>query len=138
MPWKLLALIILMAFVLVFVGFNLDNRSDISLVFYTFTNVPVVITLLVSFICGLVVAFAFTVSKALKPTSARAAARNRSKSGRSPAAGSLNRGINGYPEELEPPAGAMQPPSAPDTTISQPKKRTQSKRGRPHVDHNPD
>lgn len=57
MPWKLLAFIIAMTLVLVFIGFNLENRCDVSLAFYTFTNVPVVITILASFLLGLLLAF---------------------------------------------------------------------------------
>jgi uncharacterized integral membrane protein len=57
MPWKLLAFIIAMTIVLVFIGFNLENRCDVSLAFYTFTDVPVVITILASFLLGLLMAF---------------------------------------------------------------------------------
>lgn len=57
MPWKLLALILIMSLVLVFIGFNLENRCDISLAFYTLTDVPVVITILASFLLGLLMAF---------------------------------------------------------------------------------
>jgi len=57
MPWKLLAFIAIMAFVLVFVGFNLDNRCDISLIFVTFRSVPVVITILGTYVLGLLSAF---------------------------------------------------------------------------------
>ena len=57
MPRKLLVLILIMSLLLVFFGFNLENRSDVSLVFFTFTNVPVVLTLLVAFLLDLVVAF---------------------------------------------------------------------------------
>ena len=57
MPWKLLAFILVMTIVLVFIGFNLENRCDVSLAFYTFTNVPVVITILASFLLGLLMAF---------------------------------------------------------------------------------
>jgi len=60
MPWKLLAFIAVMAVVLVFVGFNLDNRCDVSLVFFNFTGVPVVLTILGSFVLGLLAAFFLT------------------------------------------------------------------------------
>ncbi len=63
MPWKLLFFILIIAIVLTFVGFNLQNSSDISLVFYAFKNVPVVITILASFLFGLLVAFFFTLGK---------------------------------------------------------------------------
>jgi uncharacterized integral membrane protein len=57
MPWKLLAFIIAMTLVLVFIGFNLENRCDVSVAFHTFTEVPVVITILSSFLLGLLMAF---------------------------------------------------------------------------------
>ncbi len=57
MPWKLLAFIIVMSLVLVFIGFNLENRCDVSVAFHTFTDVPVVITILASFLLGLLMAF---------------------------------------------------------------------------------
>ncbi|PKL26510.1 MAG: hypothetical protein CVV47_00840 [Spirochaetae bacterium HGW-Spirochaetae-3] len=57
MPWKLLAFIAIMVFVLVFVGFNLDNRCDISLIFVSFKSVPVVITILGTYVLGLLSAF---------------------------------------------------------------------------------
>jgi uncharacterized integral membrane protein len=57
MPWKLLAFILAMTIVLVFIGFNLENRCDVSFVFHTFADVPVVITILASFLLGLLMAF---------------------------------------------------------------------------------
>ncbi|TFG83177.1 MAG: DUF1049 domain-containing protein [Spirochaetales bacterium] len=57
MPWKLLAFIAVMTVVLVFVGVNLGNSCDISVVFITFDKVPVVITILGSFLLGLLAAF---------------------------------------------------------------------------------
>ena len=62
-PWKLLAFIAVMALVLVFVGFNLDNRCDISLVFVTFRSVPVVITILSTYVLGLLSAFFLSVGR---------------------------------------------------------------------------
>lgn len=57
MPFKLLAYIALSTLALVFIGFNLDNRCDISLAFVTLRQVPIVITILSSFLLGLLVAF---------------------------------------------------------------------------------
>jgi uncharacterized integral membrane protein len=57
MPWRLLAFILAMTLVLVFIGFNLENRCDVSLAFHTFTDVPVIITILASFLFGLLMAF---------------------------------------------------------------------------------
>lgn len=62
MPWKLLAFIVIMSLVLVFIGFNLDNRCDISVVFATFQSVPVVITILASFLSGLLAALVLSVA----------------------------------------------------------------------------
>jgi len=69
MPWKLLAFIAVMAIVLVFIGFNLDNRCDISLVVVTFTSVPVVITILVTYILGLLSALVLSIGR--RPSSSR-------------------------------------------------------------------
>jgi uncharacterized integral membrane protein len=61
MPWKLLFFIIVMAVVLIFIGLNLDNRCDISLAFHTLRNVPVVVTILASFLLGLLMAFPLSI-----------------------------------------------------------------------------
>lgn len=72
MPWKLLAFILVVAVVLVFAGFNLDNRCDISVVFYTFTGVSVVLTMLGAFLLGLLAAFFLAVGSGMR-TKARIA-----------------------------------------------------------------
>ena len=48
-----------MVLVTVFTGFNLDNKCNIWL-FYTFKNVPVFLTILVSFVFGVLVTLPFT------------------------------------------------------------------------------
>jgi len=63
MPWKLLAFTAVIALVLVFVGFNLDNRCDISIALFTFSDVPVVITILAAYLLGLLSAFFLAVGK---------------------------------------------------------------------------
>jgi len=75
MSWKLLAFIVIMALVLVFIGFNLDNRCDISIVFITFHTVPVVITILGAYLLGLVSALVLSMGRHRKGT---AVAQNRS------------------------------------------------------------
>lgn len=75
MPWKLLAFIAVMAIVLVFIGFNLDNRCDISLVFVTFPAVPVVITILVTYILGLLSALVLSIGRRPSPSRRRATPR---------------------------------------------------------------
>lgn len=75
MSWKLLAFIVIMALVLIFIGFNLDNRCDISIVFVTFHAVPVVITILGAYLLGLVSALVLSIGRRRKVA---AVARNRS------------------------------------------------------------
>ncbi|GAB1454841.1 MAG: hypothetical protein RBT62_11180 [Spirochaetia bacterium] len=101
MPWKLLVFIAVMAMVLVFVGFNLDNRCDLSLVFVTFRSVPVVITLLAAYLLGLLSAFFLALGR--RGTSSRRAAQKKPRAS--------THGANGaIPEhadiESAPPSGA--------------------------------
>ena len=58
MPWRLIVFIVLFAVFLVFITFNLDNRCDISFgsETLTFKEVPVFITVFVSFIFGMLCA----------------------------------------------------------------------------------
>ena len=60
-------IIIIMAF---FVGFNLDNKCNVNLLFKTFENVPVFITIMISFAAGIIftlpVALSFRHKKAKK------------------------------------------------------------------------
>jgi len=59
MPWRLIVFIIIFAVFLVFITFNLDNRCDLNLVFRTFEQVPVFITIFTSFFLGLVCSLPF-------------------------------------------------------------------------------
>lgn len=52
MPWKLISFLSGLILVTVFIGFNLDNRCDISLIFYTFRDVPIAVSLLLSYTIG--------------------------------------------------------------------------------------
>lgn len=49
-------------FLLVFVGFNLEHTSDVSVIFHTFTGVPVFFTAFSSFIFGMLFAMPFILS----------------------------------------------------------------------------
>ena len=59
MPWKLIAFLIILVLVTFFIGFNLDNRCDVSLIFYTFRDVPVYIGLLFAYACGAITLIPF-------------------------------------------------------------------------------
>lgn len=81
MPLKLLGTIILLVVVTIFCGFNLDdvNKCDVSVVFYTFHKVPVFLTVLVSFLAGMLVMspFAFFKKKMSKEQIQQAAEKNK-------------------------------------------------------------
>ena len=69
MPWKLILIMLLMAIVVVFAGFNLTNSTDISFGFFTFKDVPVFISIYISFLCGTFLMLPFTVFKKKKKLS---------------------------------------------------------------------
>ena len=56
MPWRLIGFILIIAILLVFIGFNLRNSCDISYGpgrHHNIPNVPVYMTILVSFFLGM-------------------------------------------------------------------------------------
>ena len=66
MPIKLIGTIILLILVTIFAGVNLDNKCDITFVFYTFRDVPVFMTVIISFAVGLVLMLPFTFGRRKK------------------------------------------------------------------------
>jgi hypothetical protein len=62
MPWRLLIFIVIGAAFLGFIGLNLENRCDISLGLHTFSQVPVFLSTLSSFILGMALALPLAVS----------------------------------------------------------------------------
>lgn len=65
MPFKLLGTIILLILVTIFCGANLgdSNKCNINFIFHTFENVPVFMTVLISFFVGILVMLPFTFIK---------------------------------------------------------------------------
>jgi len=59
MPWHLIGTIAVLAVLLTFIGFNIGNTCNLSLVFHTFENVPVYLTVFISFILGLLFSLPF-------------------------------------------------------------------------------
>ncbi len=61
MPFKLIGTIILLVLITIFCGFNLEeaNKCDINLIFHVFKKVPVFLTVLTSFLAGIVVMLPF-------------------------------------------------------------------------------
>lgn len=63
MPWKLVGFIICLVLGTCFAGFNLENCCNISFGFHTFENIPIFLSLIIAFACGVVVTLPFTVIK---------------------------------------------------------------------------
>ena len=63
MPIKLIGTIILLILVTIFAGVNLDNKCDITFVFYTFKDIPVFMTVIISFAIGAILMLPFTLGR---------------------------------------------------------------------------
>ncbi|MBE6351114.1 MAG: hypothetical protein E7062_10275 [Spirochaetaceae bacterium] len=66
MPWKLIFFIIFLVIATVFIGYNLDNRCNISFVFFQLENIPIFISLAGAFTLGILVVLPFTFGKKTK------------------------------------------------------------------------
>jgi hypothetical protein len=60
-PWKLIVVVIVAVLLALFIGFNLNNKCEISFVFGRVADVPVYFTILLSFIAGLAAALPFSI-----------------------------------------------------------------------------
>lgn len=54
MPFRLVTFLAFIVLVALFLGFNLENRCDVSVVFRTFSDVPIAISLLFAYAAGVV------------------------------------------------------------------------------------
>ena len=63
MPGKLILFLIMIVIVTIFAGFNTTNVCNVSLVFHEFENVPVFVTVLFSFVIGILVMLPFAFRK---------------------------------------------------------------------------
>ena len=59
----LIIFIVIAVLIAIFTGFNLGNVCDVNVIFHTFHKVPVFITIIISFIAGIVVALPFSFGK---------------------------------------------------------------------------
>ena len=66
MPWRMAFFLIILALVVFFAGFNITNVSDISFGFYTIENVPIFISLFISFLVGTLVMIPFVAKSKVK------------------------------------------------------------------------
>ncbi|GHU69406.1 hypothetical protein FACS189450_02250 [Spirochaetia bacterium] len=62
MPWRLIGFILIFALLVVFIAFNLDNKSDISFGFAKIEQAPVYLTAFSSFALGMILAVPFVIS----------------------------------------------------------------------------
>ncbi|GAB6090931.1 hypothetical protein [Spirochaeta dissipatitropha] len=63
MPWRLISFILVLVLIMFFIGFNLENRSDISVVFHTFEDIPIFFSMFASFLIGVVLMLPFALGK---------------------------------------------------------------------------
>ena len=59
----LIIFIVIAVLIAIFTGFNLGNVCDVNVILHTFHKVPVFITIIISFIAGIVVALPFSFGK---------------------------------------------------------------------------
>ncbi|MDR0554144.1 MAG: hypothetical protein LBG76_05025 [Treponema sp.] len=62
MPWRFLGFIIASGIFLVFIGLNLENRSDVSFGFIKISQAPVYLTVFTSFVLGMLCSLPIVVS----------------------------------------------------------------------------
>lgn len=68
MIFRLISTIVALVVLAFFVGFNLDNKCDVNVIFHTFRQTPVFFTIIVSFVIGVffTLPFAFIHKAAVK------------------------------------------------------------------------
>jgi uncharacterized integral membrane protein len=66
LPGKLIIMVLVLAAVITLIGFNWGYTSAVSLVFYEFQNVPIIITIGISFLAGALFAIPYAVRSTLQ------------------------------------------------------------------------
>ena len=59
----LIIFVVIAVLIAVFTGFNIGNTCNVNVIFHTFESVPVFITIIVSFVAGVIVSLPFSFSK---------------------------------------------------------------------------
>lgn len=67
MPWRLLGLAFFLVIVAVFIGFNLDNKADISLGFVQFEQVHVFYAMFIAYLLGVLTTIPLAFVRRLRP-----------------------------------------------------------------------
>ena len=63
MPWRLILFLVVLALVVAFAGFNIQNSATISFGFYTLESVPIFLSLFAAFFLGVLVMLPFTLGR---------------------------------------------------------------------------
>ncbi len=66
MPWKLIAFLAILLVITLFIGFNLDNRCDVSFIFYKYSDVPIFVSILFAYAAGAITAVPFIIGHGRK------------------------------------------------------------------------
>ncbi|HNY21530.1 MAG TPA: hypothetical protein PKO22_05195 [Treponemataceae bacterium] len=66
MPWKLVSFLSVLVVITLFIGFNLENRCDVSLIVYTYKNVPIFVSLLFAYVVGALTTIPFFLASGTK------------------------------------------------------------------------
>ena len=69
MPWKLILFLIALVLLLIFAGLNMNNAADISFGFKVLHEVPIFVSLLLSFILGIVFSIPFLINAGIRKKS---------------------------------------------------------------------
>jgi uncharacterized integral membrane protein len=59
MPWKLISFLFVLVVITLFIGFNIENRCDVSFIMHTFRDVPIFVSLLFAYVAGAVTVIPF-------------------------------------------------------------------------------
>jgi uncharacterized integral membrane protein len=81
MPWRLVLFLIVLALVVAFAGFNIQNVASISFGFYTVEEVPVFLSLFAAFFLGVVVMLPFTFGRRVRSSRKKAGGKDDSTGG---------------------------------------------------------
>lgn len=71
MPWRLILFALFLVLLVAFVGVNLSNTCAVSLIFVTYQDVPVYISILIAFALGMLIMIPFTFGKRSSPAPER-------------------------------------------------------------------
>ncbi len=62
-PWRLILFLVVLTIVVLFAGFNLNNKADISFGLWRLSQVPIFLSLFISFLIGCFVMLPFAVRR---------------------------------------------------------------------------